>query len=83
MRGAFQRRQAAFQRGACRVAGARVFVTFVLADALLHEGRGLIDWRHDGAGSRVRRLPGVDGERFDMVAPSHDYSVASAATVVG
>ena len=55
-----------------RVGGARVVVALVLADLLLHVGRGLVDRRDHGAGGRVRVLARVDGSasRIPSAQPS-------------
>src|SRR5690606_7773453 len=56
-----QRRDARFERGARRVARARVLVALVLADGTLRERRRQRDGRDDRAGGGIRWLPDVDG----------------------
>ncbi len=54
------------ERVARRVRDARVVVALVLADRLLHVGRGLVDRRDDRAGRRVGLLAGVDGSGLEV-----------------
>ena len=76
---AFQTRHAALQRLAVRVVGARVVVALVLAQRLVHVGRGLIDRRDDGAGGRVRLLPDVNRIRGKSHSVSSKYLSSFAA----
>src|SRR5690606_38084248 len=59
---------AAFVGEARRVVGARILEALMAARAFLHIGAGRVDRRHDGAGRRVRRLPGMDRAGAEMVA---------------
>src|SRR5207244_2958499 len=71
---ALERRDVALERFAGRVAGAGVLVAFVLPEALLDVGRGLIDRRHDGAGEGVGNVSGVHGagrQAPDQVLPRY------------
>ena len=65
--GAFERGEAALERGARRVAGARVVVLVVFAGRLLGEGARQDDGRHDGAVDRVRMLTRMNTERFEAM----------------
>ena len=67
LRAAFEVGNAALQRPSRRVVRTAVVEAFVHARALLHEGRGRVDRRHDRAGRRVGRLAGVDGARADAM----------------
>ena len=57
---AFEIGDAALEGHAGRILAARIFIALVDARALLDVGRSGVDRRHDGAGRRIRRLPGVD-----------------------
>ena len=61
-RAAFDRGDVGFERGAGRVLGARVLVALVLAELVLHVGRGLEDGRDDRAGAGIGLLSGVDAD---------------------
>jgi hypothetical protein len=60
LRPAFEVGDAALEREPGRVVRAAVVEALVHPRALLHEGRGGIDRRHDRAGRRIGRLAGVD-----------------------
>lgn len=47
------------------IPGSAVFEALVLTHARLAKRRCLMDRRDNGAGGRVGRLPGVDGERLE------------------
>ena len=64
-----QRRDTRLERGAGRVAAARVLESLVPADAVLGERRAERDRRDDRAGDRVGLLPGVHCAR---VSKPHD-----------
>jgi hypothetical protein len=65
---ALERREQFLQRRARRVATAGVLIAAAeAADAVLHERRGLVDRRHDGAGRGVEGLPGHDGAGREAV----------------
>ena len=60
---AFDRREVGLERQARRVLRARVLEALVLAERVLHVGRGLIDRRDDRAGRGVGLLAGVQADR--------------------
>jgi hypothetical protein len=60
LRAAFQVGDTALEREPGRVVRTAVVEALVHARALLHEGRGRVDRRHDRAGGRVGRLAGMD-----------------------
>ncbi len=66
--GTLELRDAALERLARRVGGARVRVSLVDARRRLLERRGLIDGDGDRAGALVVRLAGVDGESASPIA---------------
>jgi hypothetical protein len=65
---AFQRRQATLQGVPGGVPRAGVLEALVFSRPLLRIRRGEVDRCHDRAGGRVGPLPGVDGERLEMIA---------------
>ena len=64
-RAVLERGETGLERGARRIAGARVLVALVLADGFLRECRGLEDRNGHGSGGRIRLLPRVDRERVE------------------
>ena len=70
---AFEIGDAALERHARGVLGARVVVALVHARALLHVSRRGVDRHHDGAGGRVGLLPRVDaaGGEVELVRSGH------------
>jgi hypothetical protein len=56
----FQVGHAALQRPARGIVRAAVVEALVHAGAVLHEGGGGVNRRHDGAGGRIGRLAGMD-----------------------
>ena len=69
-RAAFEVGDARLQRGARRVARARVVVALVHAGTRLHVGRCRVDRRHDRAGRRIGFLSGVNRARREAVLAS-------------
>jgi len=61
---ALERGEASFERGAGRVAGARVVIVLVAAGAVLRERARENDRRHDRAVDRIGLLTRVDAKRF-------------------
>ena len=59
---ALDRREVGLERHARRVLRAAVLEPLVLAESLLHVGRGLIDRRDDGAGRRIGLLAGMNAD---------------------
>ena len=57
----FERSDRALERLTCGILSARVFVSLVLAQPLLHVRRGEIHRRHDRSGQRILPLARVDG----------------------
>lgn len=58
----FERGKSGFERVARGIRRPAVFVTFVLANALLHIGRGHVYRGHDGTCTWVRLYSGMNGE---------------------
>ncbi len=58
-----QRGEARFERGARRIASARILVAFILAQTRLRIGRGLEDRCNRRAGRGIRLLPGMNRAR--------------------
>jgi hypothetical protein len=78
---ALERGQQGLERRPGGVAAARVLVTAAeTADAVLHEGRRLVDRRDDGAGRRIELLSGVHGGGLELLLLlGHDYSQLGGA----
>ena len=66
---ALEARERDLERGASRVRGARVVVALVLADRLLHVGRGLVDGRDHRSGHRIGLLPDMDRTGLELHRP--------------
>src|SRR6185312_7004118 len=59
----FQSSDVSFEGFPRRVLSARVLITLVLPEPLLHIGRGQVDGCHDRPGQRLRTLTSVNGSR--------------------
>ena len=71
---ALDRGDVGLERRARRVLRARVLVSLVPAELLLHVGRGLEDRRDDGAGGRIGLLAGVDADGGEVFASGELHS---------
>ena len=78
----FDRGDVRLERGARRVLRPRVLVALVLAELLLHVGRGLEDGRDDRAGAGIGRLSGVnaDGREARARREFHALIIAHGAS---
>ena len=70
---AFEIGDAALERHARRILGARIVETLVHARALLDVRRGGVDWHHHRAGGRIGLLPGMHaaGGEVELVRFGH------------